>query len=231
MAESLRVFADRLEKAGDFEAEMHELIKECITKHKRIIFNGNGYDDSWIREATEKRGLLNLRTTPDCMPTVLSAKNMDMLIRHKVFTEAELRSRYEIMMENYDKTVSIEAHTMVDMAKKEILPAIDAYISDLSAGVSAKKAADSEASCRYETKRIRRLSALLDQIDEAVDDLEGALVSMSTLGDATAQADFIRDEVIPKMSLVRVPADEAETLTAEKYWPFPTYGDLLFGVR
>ena len=231
VAESLRVFADRLEKAGDFEAEMHELIKECITKHKRIIFNGNGYDDSWIREATEKRGLLNLRTTPDCMPTVLSAKNMDMLIRHKVFTEAELRSRYEIMMENYDKTVSIEAHTMVDMAKKEILPAIDAYISDLSAGVSAKKAADSEASCRYETKRIRRLSALLDQIDEAVDDLEGALVSMSTLGDATAQADFIRDEVIPKMSLVRVPADEAETLTAEKYWPFPTYGDLLFGVR
>ena len=231
VAESLRVFADRLEKAGDFETEMHELIKECITKHKRIIFNGNGYDDSWIREATEKRGLLNLRTTPDCMPTVLSAKNMDMLIRHKVFTEAELRSRYEIMMENYDKTVSIEAHTMVDMAKKEILPAIDAYISDLSAGVSAKKAADSEASCRYETKRIRRLSALLDQIDEAVDDLEGALVSMSTLGDATAQADFIRDEVIPKMSLVRVPADEAETLTAEKYWPFPTYGDLLFGVR
>ena len=109
VAESLRVFADRLEKAGDFEAEMHELIKECITKHKRIIFNGNGYDDSWIREATEKRGLLNLRTTPDCMPTVLSAKNMDMLIRHKVFTEAELRSRYEIMMENYDKTVSIEA--------------------------------------------------------------------------------------------------------------------------
>ena len=231
VAESLRVFADRLEKAGDFEAEMHELIKECITKHKRIIFNGNGYDDSWIREATEKRGLLNLRTTPDCMPTVLSAKNMDMLIRHKIFTEAELRSRYEIMMENYDKTVSIEAHTMVDMAKKEILPAIDAYISDLSAGVSAKKAADSEASCRYETKRIRRLSALLDQIDEAVDDLESALVSMSTLGDATAQADFIRDEVIPKMSLVRVPADEAETLTAEKYWPFPTYGDLLFGVR
>ena len=231
VAESLRVFADRLEKAGDFEAEMHELIKECITKHKRIIFNGNGYDDSWIREATEKRGLLNLRTTPDCMPTVLSAKNMDMLIRHKVFTEAELRSRYEIMMENYDKTVSIEAHTMVDMAKKEILPAIDAYISDLSAGVSAKKAADSEASCRYETKRIRRLSALLDQIDEAVDDLESALVSMSTLGYATAQADFIRDEVIPKMSLVRVPADEAETLTAEKYWPFPTYGDLLFGVR
>ena len=231
VAESLRVFADRLEKAGDFETEMHELIKECVTKHKRIIFNGNGYDDSWIREATEKRGLLNLRTTPDCMPTVLSAKNMDMLIRHKVFTEAELRSRYEIMMENYDKTVSIEAHTMVDMAKKEILPAIDAYISDLSAGVSAKKAADSEASCRYETKRIRRLSALLDQIDEAVDDLEGALVSMSTLGDATAQADFIRDEVIPKMSLVRVPADEAETLTAEKYWPFPTYGDLLFGVR
>ena len=230
VAESLRVFADKLEGAEDFDSALHELIKSCITAHKRIIFNGNGYDDSWIKEATEKRGLLNLRTTPDCMPAVLSAKNMDMLIRHKVFTEAEIRSRYEIMMENYCKTVSIEAHTMVDMAKKEILPAIEAYTIELSNAVRAKKAADAGASCRYEEKRIRRLSALLEQIDDAVDELESALVTLSMSADITAQANFIRDEIIPKMSLVRVPADEAETLTAEKYWPFPTYGELLFGV-
>ena len=155
---------------------------------------------------------------------------MDMLIRHKVFTEAEIRSRYEIMMENYCKTVSIEAHTMVDMAKKEILPAIEAYTIELSDAVRAKKAADAGASCRYEEKRIRRLSALLEQIDDAVDELESALVTLSMSADITAQANFIRDEIIPKMSLVRVPADEAETLTAEKYWPFPTYGELLFGV-
>ena len=230
VAESLRVFADKLEGAEDFDSALHELIKSCITAHKRIIFNGNGYDDSWIKEATEKRGLLNLRTTPDCMPAVLSAKNMDMLIRHKVFTEAEIRSRYEIMMENYCKTVSIEAHTMVDMAKKEILPAIEAYTIELSDAVRAKKAADAGASCRYEEKRIRRLTALLEQIDDAVDELESALVTLSMSADITAQANFIRDEIIPKMSLVRVPADEAETLTAEKYWPFPTYGELLFGV-
>ena len=230
VAESLRVFADKLEGAEDFDGALHELIKSCITAHKRIIFNGNGYDDSWIKEATEKRGLLNLRTTPDCMPAVLSAKNMDMLIRHRVFTEAEIRSRYEIMMENYCKTVSIEAHTMVDMAKKEILPAIEAYTIELSDAVRAKKAADAGASCRYEEKRIRRLSALLEQIDDAVDELESTLVTLSMSADITAQANFIRDEIIPKMSLVRVPADEAETLTAEKYWPFPTYGELLFGV-
>ena len=230
VAESLRVFADKLEGAEDFDSALHELIKSCITAHKRIIFNGNGYDDSWIKEATEKRGLLNLRTTPDCMPAVLSAKNMDMLIRHRVFTEAEIRSRYEIMMENYCKTVSIEAHTMVDMAKKEILPAIEAYTIELSDAVRAKKAADAGASCRYEEKRIRRLSALLEQIDDAVDELESTLVTLSMSADITAQANFIRDEIIPKMSLVRVPADEAETLTAEKYWPFPTYGELLFGV-
>ena len=137
VAESLRVFADELEKADDFDGALHELIKRCITDHKRIIFNGNGYDDSWIKEATEKRGLLNLRTTPDCMPVVLEEKNASMLVRHKVFSEAEIHSRYEIMMENYCKTVSIEAHTMVDMAKKEILPAIEAYTTELAEAAKA----------------------------------------------------------------------------------------------
>ena len=229
VAESLRVFADELEKADDFDAVLHDMIKKCITDHKRIIFNGNGYDDSWIKEATEKRGLLNLRTTPDCMPVVLEKKNVDLLTKHKVMSEAEIKSRYEIMLENYCKTVTIEAHTMVDMARKEIMPAIESYVADLAAAAKAKKDAVG-AECSYETKRITRLSDLLSQIDEAVDDLDSALVKLSMSGDITAQANFIRDEIIPKMSLVRVPADEAETLTAEKYWPFPTYGDLLFGV-
>ncbi len=229
VAESLRVFADELEKADDFDAVLHDMIKKCITDHKRIIFNGNGYDDSWIKEATEKRGLLNLRTTPDCMPVVLEKKNVDLLTKHKVMSEAEIKSRYEIMMENYCKTVTIEAHTMVDMARKEIMPAIESYVSDLAAAAKAKKDAVG-ADCSYEAKRITRLSDLLSQIDDAVDDLDSALVKLSMSGDITAQANFIRDEIIPKMSLVRVPADEAETLTAEKYWPFPTYGDLLFGV-
>ena len=229
VAESLRVFADELEKADDFDAVLHDMIKKCITDHKRIIFNGNGYDDSWIKEATEKRGLLNLRTTPDCMPVVLEKKNVDLLTKHKVMSEAEIKSRYEIMMENYCKTVTIEAHTMVDMAKKEIMPAIESYVADLAAAAKAKKDAVG-TDCSYEAKRITRLSDLLSQIDEAVDDLDSALVKLSMSGDITAQANFIRDEIIPKMSLVRVPADEAETLTAEKYWPFPTYGDLLFGV-
>ena len=229
VAESLRVFADELEKADDFDAVLHDMIKKCITDHKRIIFNGNGYDDSWIKEATEKRGLLNLRTTPDCMPVVLEKKNVDLLTKHKVMSEAEIKSRYEIMMENYCKTVTIEAHTMVDMARKEIMPAIESYVADLAAAAKAKKDAVG-ADCSYEAKRITRLSDLLSQIDEAVDDLDSALVKLSMSGDITAQANFIRDEIIPKMSLVRVPADEAETLTAEKYWPFPTYGDLLFGV-
>ena len=229
VAESLRVFADELEKADDFDAVLHDMIKKCITDHKRIIFNGNGYDDSWIKEATEKRGLLNLRTTPDCMPVVLEKKNVDLLTKHKVMSEAEIKSRYEIMMENYCKTVTIEAHTMVDMARKEIMPAIESYVADLAAAAKAKKDAVG-ADCSYEAKRITRLSDLLSQIDDAVDDLDSALVKLSMSGDITAQANFIRDEIIPKMSLVRVPADEAETLTAEKYWPFPTYGDLLFGV-
>ena len=223
-------FADQLEGKEDFDAALHGLIRKTLKEHKRIIFNGNGYDDSWIKEAVEKRGLLNLRTTPDCMPCLFAEKNKKRLTGLKVYSPAELESRYEILMENYCKAVTIEAHTMVDMAEKEIIPAIEAYIEVLGSTAASKKAVDGDLCCCYEKKRISKLSALVDQIDAAVDALDASLITLGMTADISAQAELIRDEVLPKMSLLRAPADEAETLTAKKYWPFPTYGDLLFGV-
>ena len=228
VAESLRLFADELERADDLPAALHDLIQRTVKAHKRIIFNGNGYDDAWIREATEKRGLLNLRTTPDAIPMLLQKQNMDMLVAHKVYTESELRSRYEIQLENYCKTVRIEALTMVDMARKEILPAVESYVSDLAAAAAAKKTVDADLPCGYETKKLRRLSSLVDTIDSRVDALEEKTVRLDTLHDLTEEAAFIRDEIIPAMSQLRAAADEAETQTAAGCWPFPTYGDLLF---
>ena len=231
VAQSLKIYADRLENASDFETSLHEMIKKTIKDHKRIIFNGNGYDDSWIKEATEKRGLLNLKTTPDCMPAIFDKKNVDMLTAHKVFSEAEIKSRYEIMMENYCKTVNIEGLTMVDMARKEILPAIESYTADLAGAAGAKKAIDPQLQCSYETKLINRLSYLVDKIDSATDELEQELVKLKLITDVTESANMIRDIILGKMELLRSFCDEAETLTAEKYWPFPTYGQLLFGVK
>ena len=230
VAESLRLFADELEGASDLNAALHDLIQRTIKEHKRIIFNGNGYDDAWIKEATEKRGLLNLRTTPDAIAMLLHKENIDMLVAHKVYTESELRSRYEIQLENYCKTVRIEALTMVDMARKEILPAVEDYVSDLAAA-AAKKTVDADLPCGYETKQLRRLSALVDTIDGRVDALEEKLVKLDTLHDLAEEAAFIRDVLIPGMGELRAAADEAETRTAATYWPFPTYGDLLFGVK
>ena len=231
VAESLRLFADELEDASDFNAALHNLIQKTIKAHKRIIFNGNGYDDAWIKEATEERGLLNLRTTPDAIPMLIQKDNKDMLIAHKVYTESEIRSRYEILLENYCKVVRIEALTMVDMTKKEILPAVEAYVSSLVSVASAKRSLDADIPSNYEQKLIKRLSTLVDTIDCRTAALESEMVKLDTMGDFAEEAAFIRDKVIPQMSELRVAADEAETLTAESYWPFPTYGDLLFGVK
>ena len=231
VAESLRVYADRLEGAEDFESVLHDMIKETIKDHKRIIFNGNGYDDSWIKEATEKRGLLNLRTTPDAMPALLERKNVEMLTRHKVFTPAEIQSRYEITLENYCKTVNIEAMTMVDMARKEIVPAVEAYVHELSDTLVAKKSAVPGVAARYETTTIERLAGLVDEIDAATAALETEIFKYKTITDVTEASHMIRDVILPRMAELRVVCDEAETLTAEKYWPFPTYEKLLFGVR
>lgn len=230
VAEALKIYADRLEIAPDFEFALHELIKETFKEHRRIIFNGNGYDASWIKEATE-RGLLNYRTTPDCMPHLLDEKNVRMLTSHGVFTQAELRSRCDIMLENYNKTVLIEAKTMVDMSRKQILPAILSYCSELVEVANAKKSVSGEISLHYETKLIEKLSVLADEIDQKTEALEKALVVPNETESIEEQSYFIRDELLLKMQELRVSCDEAETVVAEKYWPFPTYGDLLFGVR
>ena len=231
VAESLKQFADKLEGASDFEATLHDLIKETIHKHKRIIFNGNGYDDEWVKTATEERGLLNLRTTPDCMPHLLDKKNVDMLTSHGIFSEVELKSRLEIMLENYCKTVRIEAHTMTDMARKELLPAIGSYVSDTAKAAAAKTTFDPTLGCRYEKNLIAKLSGLLDLIADRTDKLDYALIHVNSADGIEEESYYIRDEILPKMTELRLAVDEAETLTAEKYWPFPTYGDLLFGVR
>ena len=231
VAESLKIYADRLEKAEDFETALHDMIKETIKKHKRIIFNGNGYDEAWIKEATEKRGLLNLRTTPDALPTLLEKKNVDMLTLHKVFSLAEIRSRYEITLDNYCKTVKIEALTMVDMARKEILPAVEAYAKELSDAYIAKSAVIPGIAGKYEKGVIAKLSTLADEIDTAAAALDAAVIRFNAISDTTEASCMIRDVILQKMAELRVVCDEAETVTAEKYWPFPTYDKLLFGVK
>ena len=231
VAESLRQYADRLEGAADFETALHDLIREVIRAHKRIIFNGNGYDEDWIREATEVRGLLNLRTTPDALPTILEKKNVDMLTSLKIFTLPEIRSRYEITLENYCKTVLIEAETMVDMARKEILPAVERYARALSDSLLAKTAAVPGLACRYERELISRLSAATDEIDACTAALASSVLTVRGTENVTAAARLIRDDLLPRMAELRVVCDEAETVTDESFWPFPTYGKLLFGVK
>ena len=231
VAESLRQYADALEGAEDFNTALHDLIRRVIREHKRIIFNGNSYDESWIKEATEVRGLLNLRTTPDVLPVILEKKNTDLLVSHKVMSESEIRSRYEITLENYCKTVTIEAMTMIDMTRKLILPAIEAYSASVAESLGAKLGVVPELSGKYEKEKLKILSSLEDSIDASVSALESSLIRLRAIDDVTDSAFVIRDVILQKMAELRVACDEAETLTAKKYWPFPTYGDLLFGVR
>ena len=231
VAESLKIYADRLENVDDFETALHDMIKKTIKDHKRIIFNGNGYDDAWIKEATEERGLLNLRTTPDAMPAMIADKNVKMLTAHKIFSPAELHSRYEILLENYSKTVNIEALTMVDMARKEILPAVEGYTKSLAETLAAKKAAVAGLPCKYETATIAKLSELSDEIADATADLDGEIAKFQAIEDVTEAANDIRDVILGKMDALRAVCDEAETMTAKEFWPFPTYSDLLFSVK
>ena len=230
VAESLKQYADRLEKAGDFEAELHDLIKEVIGKHERILFNGNGYGEEWVEEATSVRGLSNLKTTPDAMPHLLDKKNMDMLMSHKVFTESELHSRCEIMLENYCKTVNIEGHTMVDMVRKNYLPAIENYLYNLAQTTALMRSVSDRVKCNYEISTMERLSELTDYILERVKDLEKALEDLKAYDDVIEASAFIRDDLLPKMEHLRKHVDEAEMLASEECWPFPSYGKLLFSV-
>ena len=230
VAESLKQYADRLEGVEDFEGELHELIKEVITKHERILFNGNGYGDEWIEEATKVRGLSNLRTTADAMPHLLDKKNMDMLMSHKVFTESELYSRCEIMLENYCKTVNIEGHTMVEMVRKNYLPAIEEYLYSLAKATSLMKSVSDNVKCNYEISTMERLSELTDYILERVEILEDALADLAKYDDIIKTSEAVRDDLLPKMEELRKYVDEAEMLTSEKFWPVPSYGKLLFSV-
>ena len=231
VAESLKIYADRLEKAEDFETALHDMIKKTIKDHKRIIFNGNGYDDEWIKEATEKRGLLNYRTTADCMPHLLDKKNVDMLTSHKVFTIEELNSRCEIMLENYCKTVTIEANTMIEMAKTEILPAVCKYTADTARDIKAKEDLDLGVPFGYEKKLVSKLSVLADTVAEKTQALESAVVKLADAKDIIAESEMIRDTVLPEMCELRAYCDEAETVTSKAYWPYPSYGDILFSVK
>ena len=229
VSEVLEKFADILEKSDNFNAALHELIRDTIKEHKRIIFNGNGYDDNWIAEA-EKRGLLNMRTTADCMPRICDEKNVKMLTSHGIFTESEIHSRCDIMLENYIKSVNIEAITMVDMAKKEIIPAVSKFASDTASAVSIKKSISSEAACTYEIGLVKELSSLIDSMGETSAALENEIKELRTIDSVIKASEFVRDTLLPTMELLRVSSDKAETMTSAKYWPMPTYDQLLFGV-
>ncbi len=231
VAESLRQYADILENAEDFQTSLHQLIKDVIVKHQRILFDGNGYGDEWVKEATEVRGLSNLKTTADAMPRLLDEKNVEMLIRHKVFNKAEIQSRCEIMLENYCKTVNIEGLTMVDMVRKDYLPAIEEYLYTLARAVDSMKAVSEKVKCRYEISTIEKLTDLTDSILTSVEALEDTLAELKNKEDVFDTSAAIRDELLPKMNTLRQYVDAAEMLTSAKYWPYPSYGKLLFSVQ
>ena len=228
VAESLRQYADALEGSTDFENDLHELIRSVIRKHKRIIFSGNGYGDEWVREA-EKRGLLNLPTTPDCVPHYLAMKNVELFARHRVYTEIELAARYKMKLDNYCKVLHIEALTMLDMARQDILPAVSAFAKELCDTATAKNALGVEAV--YETETAAMVSKLTTAVLGEVRTLEKASDDAEELSDVLTRACAYKDNVLSAMSALRESVDELETLTARKYWPYPNYGDLLFSVK
>ncbi len=230
VSEALCQFADELEQATDFQSALHELIVRTIKTHKRIIFNGNGYDQAWIEEA-ERRGLHNLRTTPDCLPHFADEKNIEVFEKHRVFTRQEVYSRCEIMLENYRNIIRIEALTMLDMARKDIFPAASAYVKSLCDTVIAKKAAVSAIDCSAEEALIAKLSGLINKLYQSVDILSDAVEGEKNHHGAAKLADYYRDHVVPAMQDMRRIADELEIHTAKNYWPYPTYDDLLFSVQ
>ena len=229
VADSLEYYANRLEQADDVRETMASLIRETIKDHKRIIFNGNGYDAKWVEEA-EKRGLSNYRTTADCVPHLLDAKNVDMLTRMGVLTESELRSRCEIMLETYCKTVCIEARTMRSMAVKRIAPAIEKYTAQLSRNMNEKKKALPELECRFEKNTIEKLSAITDRLYEDSARMNEVLDSLS-YADYETDSRVISDGLLPAMAALRADSDAAEMMTSKSCWPLPTYGLLLFGEK
>ena len=229
VADELEKFADVLEAAPDFESALNALIQDTIKSHKRIIFNGNGYDDSWIEEA-QKRGLLNLKTTPDALPYFVKEENVKLFEKQHVYSKEEIESRYEVLIEEYVKIINIEALTMLDMAKKEILPAVTSYSKSLADTILSKKAVCESMDTTYETAVLKQTSELLKEAYEAVNALSESIDQMNTLSDFEKKANFVRDDLLSKMAALRKPCDELEVIVDEKDWPVPTYGKLLFGV-
>ena len=231
VAESLRQYADALEKAEDFNETLHALIRDTIRSHKRIIFNGNGYDGAWVEEA-QRRGLLNLKTTPDCLPYFTSPKNIALFAAHKVFSETEIRARYDILLDNYSKIINIEAVTMLDMSKKDLLPAYSAYARCLGETINAKKAALSGVDCTYEEEQLKKISALCGCMYQKAQALEDALLHLDQIEcDGLARAKYYQQTVLSAMNELRIAADEMESVAGRSFYPYPNYGDLLFGVR
>lgn len=229
VADELMEFADILENASDFSSTLHSLIQKTIKEHKRIIFNGNGYDESWVEEA-KKRGLLNLKTTPDALPYFIKDENRELFKRHHVFSDEEIYSRYEILMDEYVKILNIEALTMINMAKKEILPAVCKYTNELANTYLSKQQVLKNNNFLYEQETLNKITELLNQGYLATTELEKTLVDANKISDFEKLANFYKDMVIFKMNELREVCDELETLTDEKVWPFPTYGKLLFGI-
>lgn len=230
VADSLKEFADKLEGAEDFTAELNKLVSSTVHSHKRILFNGNGYDDAWVTEA-EKRGLLNLRTSADALPHFSDEKNIELFTRHHVFTEAEVTSRCEVLLENYCKVVAIEGETMVDMIKKDITPATYTYMNRLSeTGIAMKNFMPDIASSSL-CKTLKEMCTLVDELQVKNTELASVLEASHTLDcDESERSRYFADTVLPAMEAARSVADKLEEMIGEKYWPYPTYGELLFTV-
>ena len=230
VAEELKQFADELEGAEDFEGALHDLIKKTIKERKRIIFNGDGYDESWVAEA-EKRGLSNLKTTPDALAHMLDKKNVDLFTSHKVFTLEEFTARHEVRLENYCKIINIEALTMLDMVRKDILPAMSGYSAQLGDAVAKKIAVLPDADCSYEKDSLKMLTALIGAALRTVKKLEQDLLTSKSVDDMVELAEFYKSTILDDMRELRIAVDEMETVSSAEAWPYPSYGELLFGVR
>ncbi len=228
VADALNGFVDELENAKDLDAAIYALVRDVYAKHKRIVFNGNGYSEDWVKEA-EKRGLLNLKSTPECLPLLGEKKNVDLLAKYGIFTPEETLSRMSILFDNYIKTVAIEADTALDMLYKDILPAIEAYVSDLSSSVIKKEKAHITAGC--EAELANKLSTLSAEIYKCAEDLKAAKAKALAIECEAKKATAFHDSVVAAMNALRAKVDEAEPLIAEKYLTYPTYGELLFGVN
>ena len=230
VAEELRQFADTLEKSNNFDEDLNTLIKNTIRDHKRIIFNGNNYSDDWIEEA-EKRGLLNLKTTPDALPYFIHSKNIELFTKHHVFSESELYSRYEILMENYCKTIHIEALTMIDMVKKYIIPSVLSYQGEIAEIANSKKQLIPTLQCELEEKLLHNLSRLGNYLYAKLDTLETSVLNAKNHSDLLESAKYYRESIFINMQHLRGVVDELETLIGKDHWPLPTYGELLFSVN